>query len=154
MAAAVSPRRGPALGSDRASGKPSPPARDAPVKHPVMVATTRTRPRPLYLLRKTTSPCFPSLSRSDVAGPPARAIVCPYPAARHGVQGPRPAGRCRLTTPTDSGRIAPDGRGRYPRRAKPGKKPAGTENGSYVSYDLSLRSGPVEGAARRGRLRP
>ncbi len=95
---------------------------------------TTPTPRPLYLLRKTTSPCFPSLSRSDVAGSPARAIVW-YPASRHGVQGPWPAGRCRLTTPTDSGRIASDGRRRYPRRAKPGKKPAGTENGSYVSYD-------------------
>ncbi len=61
---------------------------------------------PLCLLRKRTSPCSPSLSRSDVAGPPARAIVCPYPASRHGVQGPRPASRCCLTTPTDSGRIA------------------------------------------------
>ena len=26
--------------------------------------------------------------------------------AHHGVRGPRPTGRCRLTTPTDSGRIA------------------------------------------------
>jgi len=40
----------------------------------------------------------------------------------------RPAGRRRLTTPTHSGRIAPGSRGRYPRRAKPGKEPAGTED--------------------------
>ena len=37
--------------------------------------------RPQYLLRKMTSPCFPSLSRSDVAGPSARAIVRSYPIA-------------------------------------------------------------------------
>ena len=67
---------------------------------------TTPSPRPLCLLRETTSPRSPSRSRCDVAGPPARAVVCPEPPARHGVCGFRPAGRCRLTTPTDSGRIA------------------------------------------------
>src|SRR5438034_5306722 len=87
-------------------------------------------PRPLYLPRETTSRRSSSRSRRDVAGPPARAVVYPYPTSRHGVRGPRPpADRCRLTTPTDSGRIAPRLQGRYPRCAKQGKKPAVTEKG-------------------------
>src|SRR5262245_53271837 len=134
MAAAVSPRRGPASPRISSSQRETITAgQERPGEHPGDGGhhQDETTPRPLYILRKTTSPCFPSLSRNDVAGPPTRAIVCPYPASRHGIQGP--ASRCHLTTATDSGRIASDGRRRYLRRAKPRKKPAGTKNGSNES---------------------
>jgi len=65
-------------------------------------------PRPLYLPRETTSRRSPSRSRRDVAGPPARAVVYPISGVAPWCRGsPTPADRCRLTTPTDSGRIAP-----------------------------------------------
>src|SRR5262249_34519661 len=43
-------------------------------------------------------------------------------------------GRSRLTTPTDSGRIAARWQGHCPRRAIGGKKSAGTVKGLYVNY--------------------
>jgi len=65
-----------------------------------------TTPSPLCLSRKTTSPCSPMLTRSDVSGPPARVVVCLDRALRHGVRGPSLTTRFHLITPTDSGRIA------------------------------------------------
>jgi len=47
-------------------------------------------------------------------------------------RAPRPAGRCRLTTLTDSGRIAPDGRGRYPRGPKLERNWRGLRMPDYV----------------------
>src|SRR5215467_5761950 len=84
----------------------------------------RTRPWPAA----ATSP-------ERETGPP---VPCPQWAPRPqrcSRYGPRSAGRCRLTTPTDSGRIAARWQGRCPRRAI-GKKSAGTEKGPYVTYDL------------------
>ena len=51
------------------------------------------------------------------------------PPARHGVRGFRPAGRCPLTTPTDSGRIAARWQGCCPRRAILGRNRRGLRRG-------------------------
>ena len=58
--------------------------------------------------------------RAPVVSSPARTVVCPSPPARNGVRGARPAGRCRLTTRMDFGRIAPGWHGRHPLCAKRG----------------------------------
>jgi len=51
------------------------------------------------------------------------------PPARHGLRGFRPAGRCRLTTSTDSGRIAARCQGRCPRRTIGGRNRRGLRKG-------------------------
>ena len=57
------------------------------------------------------------------------------------VSRPRPAGRRRLTARTHSGRIAPGSKERYPRRAKPGTKPAGTENRFGIAMRARIEKG-------------
>ena len=112
---------------------------------PVMVATTRTR-RPRARARSISSTRRPA--RASLRSP-----VVMWPGRRRGRSSarihramvswaPGPAGRCPLTMATDSGRIASDVRRLYPRRAKPRKKPVGTENGSSMSSTIRLRPRP------------
>jgi hypothetical protein len=72
----------------------------------VLQYRTAPNPRPLCLPRETTSPHPPSCCRREVAGPPARAVVCPSPAARHGVAASLARRPLPFDHPTDSGRIA------------------------------------------------
>lgn len=82
---------------------------------PLALRSTRDGPALAVSSCEPTSRRSPSRSRRDVAGPPARAVVRPYPrrAMVSGVR--RPAS---LTTPTRAGRIAPRRQGRYARCAE------------------------------------
>ena len=105
-------------------------------------------PRPFRLHHETTSPRFPSRSRSDVAGPPAGVVVCPHPASRQGIRCPTPSRHPSLPPPADSGRIDARWQGALSALCqRPEARLAVPENGPYVIYALDDSSRPLR--ARR-----
>ena len=78
-------------------------------------------------------PCEPTRAcRAAREVPTGQSGRLPEPASRHGCPGSQ-ARRCRLTTPTHSGRIAPRWQGRHPCCAK--REKTGAETGELLCSD-------------------
>ena len=114
---------------------------------------TAQSPRPLCLPRETTSPRSPAHSRSNVTGPPARVLVCPDSAARHGVRRHRHPAASVCPRPRTLAGSTHYRRGvirAVPRLDRPETRPVGTENGRYVTYDPTRRRPHPLRLPRRG----